>query len=160
MSTERKNLISGIFFLLFAAFVYAESYAIKMTKADSLGPQFFPRLVAFFTAALAIYLIVSSILKMKRETAPTEKTGFHLNVNLLLTCVILVAYFLLVKTVGFVVLTAVYLFLQMLLLLPKGSVKNKKYMIITAVTSVVVPVFIYLLFYKVFQIFLPAGILG
>ena len=79
---------------------------------------------------------------------------------MLLTIGLLVAYFLLIKSVGYIVLTAIYLFCQMFILLPKGAIKNVKYLAIVIATSIIVPTGIYMLFYKVFMIFLPAGILG
>ncbi len=170
MSNGRKDLCAGIFFILFAAFLYVESFAINMSKADALGPQFFPRMVAAAITILAVVLILKSFAEVRAEKAQkAEKTeenagekpkAFSVNGYLLLTMALLVAYFLLVKEVGFVVLTALYLFCQMFVLLPRGSYKKVKYLVIVGVASVLVPTGIYLLFYKVFQIFLPAGILG
>ncbi|MEG2074375.1 MAG: tripartite tricarboxylate transporter TctB family protein, partial [Angelakisella sp.] len=82
------------------------------------------------------------------------------NIPLLLTIALLVGYFLLIETVGYVVLTAAYLFCQMTILLPDGAVKNKKYLIPIVLTSVLIPSGIYFVFYRIFMIFLPAGILG
>lgn len=166
MSNGRKDLYTGIFFILFAVFLYAQSYAIKMSKADALGPQFFPRLVAVAITILAVVLILKSIAAIKAEKAeaadkPAEASkGIPWNAPLLLTMALLIGYFLLVDKVGFIILTTIYLFCQMFLLLPKGSIKNMKYLIVVAAVSIVIPVGIYMLFYKVFSIFLPAGILG
>lgn len=76
------------------------------------------------------------------------------------TFLILVCYALLIDKIGFIILTTIYLFLQILLLLPKDLLKVKKYIFITAVVSIIVPLSLYFLFYKVFGIFLPMGILG
>ena len=73
---------------------------------------------------------------------------------------LLIAYFLFIKSVGYIILTAAYLFCQMFILLPQGAIKNVKYIAVVTTTSILIPVGIYLLFYKVFMIFLPAGILG
>ncbi|MBR1407317.1 MAG: tripartite tricarboxylate transporter TctB family protein [Clostridia bacterium] len=164
MSESRKDQLSGFVFLAFSIFVYAASYSIKMTKADSLGPQFFPRVVSVLMGCLALLQIFGSTRKNIREQkdgAPkTEKKGFTFNLPLLLSIALLVCYYLLLKTVGFVPLTIVYLFCQMYLLFPKGALKEKKLLIISILTSVIVPFAVYYLFYYGFQIFLPAGIMG
>ena len=164
MSESRKDQISGFVFLAFSIFVYAASYSIKMTKADSLGPQFFPRVVSILMGVLALIQIFGStrenLKEQKNGAVKAEKKGFALNLPLLLSLALLVGYYLLLKTVGFVPLTIIYLFCQMYLLFPKGALKEKKLLIISACTSVIVPFAIYYLFYYGFQIFLPAGILG
>ncbi len=164
MSSGRKDLCSGIFFLLFAGFLYWQSFQIKMSTSDSLGPQFFPRLVVVLMVILAAIVILKAVATIKKEnTTPASAEvakGFSWNIPMLLTIGLLVAYFLLIKSVGYIVLTAIYLFCQMFILLPKGAIKNVKYLTIVIATSIIVPTGIYMLFYKVFMIFLPAGILG
>ncbi|MEA5011446.1 MAG: tripartite tricarboxylate transporter TctB family protein [Angelakisella sp.] len=164
MSSGRKDLCSGIFFLLFAGFLYWQSFQIKMSTSDSLGPQFFPRLVVVLMVILAAIVILKAVATIKKEnTTPASAEaakGFSWNIPMLLTIGLLVSYFLLIKSVGYIVLTAIYLFCQMFILLPKGAIKNVKYLAIVIATSIIVPTGIYMLFYKVFMIFLPAGILG
>ena len=160
MSETRKELVAAIFFIALAAFIYIQSFAITMSNADSLGPQFFPRMVSVAMALLAIIQLVKNIDGFKASQEEKEKTGFSLNMPLLLTMALLVGYFLFLKTVGFILLTMIYLFCQIYLLLPKGSLANKKTLIASLVTSIVAPVGIYMLFYHGFMIFLPPGILG
>ncbi|MDR2589266.1 MAG: tripartite tricarboxylate transporter TctB family protein [Spirochaetales bacterium] len=160
MSHEKKNIISGFFFLALSVFIYAVSYTIKLVKADSLGPQFFPRLVSFIMAQLAVYLIAVNALRLRRNREKTEKKIFKLNIPLIVTSVLLVAYGLLINSLGFIVTTMLYLFVQIYMLLPLECLKKRSYMIITACVSLLTPVFIYYLFYMAFNIFLPVGILG
>lgn len=164
MSIIKKDLYSGVFFFLFSIFLYAESYAIKLSKADALGPQFFPRMVAIVMAVLSIIQMLRCIKKGRQKEAVQSESavqkGFSWNLPLALTIVLLAGYFLLLESVGFIILTTIYLFCQIFLLLPKGSIKNKRYLVIAATISILAPISIYLLFYKVFMIFLPAGILG
>ena len=164
MSESRKDQLSGLVFLAFSIFVYAASFSIKMSKADSLGPQFFPRVVSILMGVLSVIQIFGSTRKNIREkhekNGGAEKKPFTWNLPLLLSLALLFGYYFLLKPVGFVPLTIVYLFCQMYLLFPRGSFKEKKLLIISACTSVIVPFAIYYLFYFGFQIFLPAGILG
>ncbi|MGE4352488.1 MAG: tripartite tricarboxylate transporter TctB family protein [Oscillospiraceae bacterium] len=163
MSSRLKDLYSGIFFLMFAVFIYVESYFIRVSKADALGPQFFPRLVAIAMAFLALLQIIRYVKTIKTQPKPqtdTKVIPFWKNAPLILTFVLLAGYVILVDKLGFIIVTAIYLFCQIFLLLPKGAIKVKRNLIITSGIAVIVPVFIYFLFYKVFMIFLPAGILG
>ncbi len=164
MSESRKDQLSGFVFLAFSIFVYAASYSIKMTKADSLGPQFFPRVVSILMGALALIQIFGSTRKtikdQKSGASKAEKNGFVFNLPLLLSIALLIGYYLLLKSVGFIPLTIVYLFCQMYLLFPRGALKEKKLLVISICTSVIVPFAVYYLFYYGFQIFLPAGIMG
>lgn len=165
MSVIKKNLYSGIFFLLFSVFVYAESFNMTVSKADPMGPQFFPRVVAFTMAALSVLLFVKSAVELKKENgktrnSPDGKKKISVNLPLLLTIGMLIVYPFLVQYIGFVILTAVYLFCQIFLLLPKGSIRVKKDLIIVLLVSILFPILVDLLFTKVFLIFLPTGLLG
>ena len=161
MSESRKDQLSGLVFLAFSIFLYAGSYAIKMSKADSLGPQFFPRIVAIVMGVLSVIQIFGSTRKnLKEKGQKAEQKPCAFNLPLLLSIALLVGYYFLLKPVGFIPLTIVYLFCQMYLLFPRGSFKEKKLLIISICTAVAVPIAVYYLFYYGFQIFLPAGILG
>lgn len=158
MSESLKDKLSGLVFLAFSIFVYAASYSIRTTKADSLGPQFFPRMVAIIMGILAIIQIFTAF--TRKTGKESESKGFAFNWPLILSIALLIAYCYFLKQVGFIVLTTIYLFCQIYLLFPAGSFANKKLLIISIVASLAVPAGIYYLFYYGFQIFLPAGILG
>ena len=57
MSERKKNIASGIFFLVFAIALYAGSFSIVLTTADVMGPQLLPPTIAIFTASLAVVLV-------------------------------------------------------------------------------------------------------
>ncbi|MBE2294120.1 MAG: tripartite tricarboxylate transporter TctB family protein [Phycisphaerales bacterium] len=153
-----RDLIGGVFFLAFAVFIYALSYQIHMTQADPVGPQFFPRLVALFMGVLALISISRSVLRLRKAdpTATAKKGSF--SIALLLTALLLIAYTLLIEKVGFIILSAIYLYLQILLISPKEELQ-KHNLVINAVVAIVVPIALYYLFYHAFGIFLPAGLL-
>lgn len=158
MSHNKKEIGSGVIFFLIAVALYAGSYAIVVTTADAMGPQFFPRTVAICMGVLAVAQVASGLKKEEKERASGEEKGF--NIRAAATMGILFAYALLVQSVGFIIMTALYLLAQILLLLPEKRLKSGKGILITAAVSAVTPVLIYELFYRVFSIFLPAGLLG
>ena len=155
MSHNKKEILSGVIFFLIAVALYAGSYAIVVTTNDAMGPQFFPRTVAVLMGLLAVVQVAGGLKKEKKEHGDGEKGGISIA-----TMAILFAYALLVQTVGFIIMTAFYLMVQILLLLPEKSLKSRKGILITAALSIVAPIFIYQLFYRAFSIFLPAGLLG
>ena len=158
MSHNKKEILSGVIFFLIAVALYAGSYAIVVTTNDAMGPQFFPRTVAVIMGLLAVVQVAGGLKKEKKEHGDEGTGGF--NARAAATIAILFAYALLVQTVGFIIMTALYLMAQILLLLPEKRLKSRKGIVITAVVSVVTPIFIYELFYRAFSIFLPTGLLG
>ncbi|MCD8169681.1 MAG: tripartite tricarboxylate transporter TctB family protein [Clostridiales bacterium] len=158
MSHNKKEILSGVIFFLIAVALYAGSYAIVVTTNDAMGPQFFPRTVAVIMGLLAGVQVAGGLKKEKKEQGDEGMGGF--NARAAATIAILFAYALLVQTVGFIIMTALYLMAQILLLLPEKRLKSRKGIVITAVVSVVTPIFIYELFYRAFSIFLPTGLLG
>lgn len=158
MSHNKKEILSGVIFFLIAVALYVGSYAIVVTTNDAMGPQFFPRTVAVIMGLLAVVQVAGGLKKEKKEQGDEGTGGF--NARAAATIAILFAYALLVQTVGFIIMTALYLMAQILLLLPEKRLKSRKGIVITAVVSVVTPIFIYELFYRAFSIFLPTGLLG
>lgn len=153
-----KDLIAGAIFLCLSLIIYIGSNYIRVTKEDPLGPQFFPRLVAFSIAALSIVLIVKGAAQLRAGKQKKGKKPMDLK-SFLLTSAILIAYMLLVDKVGFILVSVAYLFLQIILITPKEDLTKRNYVIFGA-ASLVIPVGLYFVFYYAFNIFLPPGILG
>jgi len=158
VSEKKKNVYTGIGLLLFAIFIYAVSFWIPESKSDILGSRFFPRCTAVLMGILSGILTMSSIgLKKREETEERLAHQAGLNYSLLLTCLALILYYLIILQLGFVITSIVYLFCQCLILLPKEDRRNRKKMMITLAISVLVPVAINFIFWKIFMIALPAG---
>ncbi len=159
-----KDLYAGAFFLCLSAVIYAASYAIHLTKADPIGPQFFPRLVAFAMAALSFPLIWKGLAALKAKSggsaaSESKKAKKPIGYAFLLSIALLVGYMLLVEHIGFILMSIVYLFCQIVLISPKEDLNKRHYVLFGAI-ALVVPVALYFVFYYAFNIFLPAGILG
>lgn len=160
--SKYKPIMPGLVFLAISVFIYVLSYQIHMTSIESLGPQFFPRIVAVSMAVLSIASIVRNRSKIDASSAkPVAKEGKKAvyEKEFYLTILLLILYALLLHTIGFVVLSIFYLFFQILLVSPKEDFKRNK-LILFGVISIVAPVGVYYLFYHAFDIFLPVGILG
>lgn len=150
-----RDLGTGLFFMIFAIIMYQQSYSIVITVHDAMGPRFFPQLVSILMGILSIILIITSF-----NSSLESGKKFENKSSLLITIIILILYALFLEKIGFIILTTIYLFFQIILLLPKEYIKNRKYLLITGAVSIITPIFLYFLFYKVFSIFLPAGVMG
>ena len=109
---------------------------------------------------LSLIQIVKSLRSKEALTKEQEekirKTD-RINKPLVLTTVFLFAYYFLCINIGFVITSILYLLGSSWVLMPEGDHKNKKMLILTAIVSVAVPVFLNTVFYQVFHIKLPAG---
>ena len=128
---------------------------IEVGAAMGKGGDFLPKLCSNIWLLLSILLLVSSVSGPDdgEKKISISLKGFFATLGLLFF------YVLLLKPLGFVVTSIIYMFVQMLLFVPKEN-KGKRTVILFAVTAVVMPVLVYLLFANVFSLILPTGILA
>lgn len=150
------DLISGIFTAVLSIVIFVASGFIKQRDNSGVGADFVPRLVSVFVLVLSILLILRGI-KAAREHGPIQKEAIAPTYGIMAASFILmVIYVALLSSVGFILTTIVYLFLQILLVSKKEQVHYIKF----AAISILSAVGIYLLFVHAFGIMIPAGILG
>lgn len=155
---HRKNFTSGIVFLLFGIFIFAGSYTIPATTSDILGSRFFPRAVAVLIGILSIAQIILSAGAFKAAAHNSEDNVKEaINKPLMLTVAALLIYYVLVLQIGFTITSIIYLFCQSLILMPAEDIKNKKKLIVPILVSVIVPIAVNAIFWKLFSIKLPVG---
>lgn len=128
--------------------------SIEVGAAMGQGGDFLPKLCSLFWIIISGLMLASSAFK---NTAQSEEEKGNIK-GFLLTLVLLFLYVLLLKPLGFVITSSLYMFLQMLLFVPRELI-NKKKLILFAVISILLPVLVNLLFANVFSLILPAGIL-
>lgn len=151
------DLITGVFFLVLAVVMFVMASQLPPSLMGGLGSDFMPKVLSVGTAILALFQIRSGIVKMRSYTAqdaPEEYPPEYARV--LATIASFIAYVCLMKPVGFLLTSAVYLFVQMLILAPK----EKRNYLLFAVISVVFSVVVYFVFRNALNVMLPAGILG
>ena len=144
--TRFADFVAGVLFLVLAVVFYLLSDQLQTVKLG-IGPAGFPKFVSVFMGILGAVMTATSL----RGGFPKPKGKINPRPALLVTATIVLCfvYVKLVQTVGFVYLTPVFLFLLMLLF------GNKRY-VLSTVISIVTTVCVWLLFTKVFMIFLPA----
>ncbi len=156
MIKKYGDLMSGIATAMFATIIFVASGFIKQRNNTGLGADFVPKLAAVILLVLGILLIIRGV-RTSKAYGPIQKESVPAAYGVMAASfVLMLAYISLLSTVGFILTTMVYLFLQMILVSKKEQVNYIKF----AAISVIASVGIYLLFLKVFSIMIPAGILG
>jgi len=124
------------------------------------GPALLPRIISTLVISLSIILLFNTIVAIIRagRSAAAEVEAQKSAVDkraILLTFGLFVYYFFALHPLGYILCSIIYVFLQMLVLSGKPSIKQ---LILFAGLSVGVPVLVYYIFVNLFYLFLPRGI--
>ena len=148
------DTVVNVLLVIFGVILLVAAQGIDVGAAMGQGGDFMPKVCAVAWLVISVLLLAFNI----KADIPPRETPVNLK-NFLITLVMLIVYTAALRPVGFVICSIVYLFLQMLIFVPKEK-KTKKNLVIFAVISIVAPVAIDLLFVNVFSLILPPGILG
>jgi hypothetical protein len=163
----RKNIIAGAALAVFSIGVLLVSFNISTFTglgAAPLGSAFIPRLWGVCLGLLSLSLFFRGL----RERAAYAKTGKIVpfafsfakfckeNREVILTFVVIAVYTALMGVVGFVIMSAFYLFAQILILTPPG----RRNLLAAGIISVVTSVLVDFIFVSLLHVLLPRGILG
>jgi len=169
MKIKNKDIICSVLFLLIGLFICIRGgqYVALNPSAGDIGPAYTPKLLGGALIVLSVIMLISDLIQQRKnskagvqETELSEKeTQEQKKIDMtggVLSIVLVIGYALLVRPLGFVITSAIYLFLQILVL----SYKNERKVLIPAIViSIVSPIVVYLIWYYVFEVPLPAGIL-
>jgi putative tricarboxylic transport membrane protein len=103
-----RDLVSGAFWLAVALFAVVHGHALKLGTLGRPGPGFFPFWGGVLLAVLSILLLAGTL--RARGSAPVPALG---STKLLVVIVALLGYVALLETLGFAIVT--FLFLAVLL---------------------------------------------
>lgn len=155
MGTKKlSETIRNMVLLISGVALWMSAQSIEAGAAMGKGGDFMPILCS------GIWVVLSVLMLMTGLTARDdgEKQEFNTK-GFFATLLLLFVYILLLKPVGFVITSILYLFVQMYLFVPKPLV-TKKRLLLFGVISVILPIAVNLLFVNVFSLILPAGILS
>ncbi|AOT72079.1 tripartite tricarboxylate transporter TctB family protein [Geosporobacter ferrireducens] len=158
MLNRYREAIYGIVFFIIAAAYYAASFNIKIYQSygdSGVDSRFLPQLLGIFLMILSTIQIVKGI-KLVRIYEGDRVAEKIISIKVILTVAFIVLYVALMPVVGFLIMTAVYLFFQIILLMPPD---NKKYLLALEI-STIFSIVVYFLFVQVLTLILPRGILG
>lgn len=162
------ELIGGVAVFMVAAVYFWMSFSIKKFGAGQPGiitSDVMPKIYGISVMLLSAVLIFRGIRELKAPAAPAgqeeERTGrrFPVEPEILLTFLLLVVYVALLQSVGFVIMSILFVLGLSAILLPTEKRRRSSYLIILVV-AVIFTVAITAIFVKGFNLTLPMGLLG
>lgn len=152
LNWESKDTILGIIMLLCGAAYGILVLQIPGTRSQLFDSRFVPSLISVLIIAVGVLQTGRGLKSPKGEV---EKKDFDMK-TVVCTFALIALYILFYSSVGFIITTFLFLFLEMNILTP-GYVKKNQ--IVYLIISLLFSVGIYYLFYFGFSIFLPGGLL-
>lgn len=133
----------------------------QLPHHSGIDATFVPYLLSTLLCMLGALHLLAAVKMPQTEQgshAPEETPSDPLDVKAVVkTLALIVGYIALLKSVGFPIMTAIYLYLQFIVLTPVNQkVNHVVYVLIALITSAVV----YTLFREAFDLLLPSGLLG
>lgn len=160
MSERAKNLYVGIGAIVLAIVLFCASYTIHEMSRNRLGADFMPRVTAVVLCLLGVMQTIGALRSPSAaQAAPQpQKTpiGFCGMPAVLANIALFAAYLLAMPHAGFIVCSAVYLFLQILIHTDPAKYALGRFALLSAGVAVAT----FYAFQKLFQVYLPAGWLG
>ena len=149
---KKNDIIAGLIFVALGIFIFTQTVSYPSLEKGHPGPGLFPNLLAILFIAFGGVLIFkarkpASLPEGGPEIPATPKRIF----NALFVLAIIVVFVAVVSFVGFLITSAILLFV----LMKKLGVTILK----SAIASVVITLFINLMFSKILRVPLPPGIL-
>ena len=153
------DIIVGVFFMLLSAAMMVMAKMLPKSTVMDIGPDFMPMCIGVMTFVLAAALVLLNIKNMKIYVAQAEAEGPEKAdyKRVLTSFIIILVYVFVLKSVGFIISTLVYLPVQMFILAPEER-RGKKDDIQLLITDVLFTFVVFFLFRYGFKIVLPAGI--
>jgi putative tricarboxylic transport membrane protein len=161
MITKQRDYLCALLFFVIGLIMFIEAKDIHPTITGNtleVGSGYVPRVLALTMMGTAVVLVILTLIEQRKKrphSVVLEKKESRDFKGGILTIGLLILYALLFDPLGFLLSSAIYLFLQILVL----SNKKNKNIVLFAIVSIITPVFIYSLFLYGFSLPLPYGIL-
>ena len=159
-----SDIISGAVLFVLAAVYYAMATQIKQYNSGLPGiitSDFIPKVYGIAVMVLSAILIFRGIRDLKKARAQEagETSRFPVDPAIILVFLLLVIYVALLDTVGFTIMSTLFVLGLSYILLPKEK-RTPKTCVAVFVVALVFSVAITLIFVKGFSLTLPMGVLG
>ncbi len=154
-----SNLIASLIFLGIGIWAYIKTFSFRTVKGSYAQPATFSQIMLIGMMVFAVILLIQSIwnlIRMKPDSWAAEKTA-TLNfikdrgvLYALLAILLCVAYVMLFKTLGYVLVSFIVCFVIMILI-------GKRHWLQMILVSLLVPLGMWLLFYLLLKVNIPMG---
>ncbi len=153
---NKRDIFVACLVLLLGIILFVSAQSIKPGAGMGKGADFMPKLLSFMLLICGLLLLIDALVK----EAPVHAAGASLRcdqiIGFLKAFAILFIYIYLMDKIGFLIMSAAYIFLQSWIITPPGRHRPVRLAVISIlVSSITYSVFVYGL-----QLMLPAGILG
>ncbi len=154
-----SNLIASLIFLGIGIWAYIKTLSFRTVKGSYAQPATFSQIMLIGMMVFAVILLIQSIWNLthlKADSWAAEKTAtlnFFKDRGVqyaLLTILLCVAYVMLFKTLGYVLVSFIVCFVIMILI-------GKRHWLQMVLVSFLVPLFMWLLFYLLLKVNIPMG---
>ena len=152
---RRRELIGGTIFFIFAAVYFVMALQIPEFNDGFVSSDAMPKIYGILLMLLSAVQIFSAL---RKKDTPAKEEGdgkFVVVPEVMITFFFLILYVVLLKPLGFVISTIIFLLGMITLFTPK----EKRNIIKIVLISVIFSVAVYWLFAKVLSLSLPQGIL-
>lgn len=153
---QYADIISGLFVILFSVSMFAGAGMIQQRGAGGgIGPRTMPQIIAALLAIVGVSILISGMKKLKTGahqggSFPEHWADFRI---VIFTLGLLFAYVAVLTKLGFLIATAIYLFIQLCLFENEWKQRIGRNILVAVITSAG----IYFLFRNVFSLMLPTG---
>jgi small-conductance mechanosensitive channel len=162
MIKKYGDVISGAFCFLVSLILFILTFSFKRLTISKIGSEFMPRIVLGLLMFLSIIVILEGMKKSKFIEFDKTNNNNGITINsiihnpVFLTLLLIMTYIALLEKLGFLIMTALYLFIQFNILAKREERKQKIFALVAIISSAS----IYFIFVKGFELILPSGILG
>ena len=155
------NLIGSLIFIALGAWALTQTYSFQEVKNTYVQAAVFPQIMCVGMLIFAVILLIQSIIKLMTmdENDPLAEPAASINfikdkgvlaaLFVMLLCALFVVFF---KPLGYVVCGAVLCFVIMVLI-------GKRNWLQMVLVSILVPLGMWLVFYKMLSVNIPMGVL-
>ena len=155
------NLVASVILLVFEIWAYVQTLGFKVVKKAAVQPATFPQIMCFGMIVFTIVLLIQSVLKLKKADPddPMMEAAGSLNALKnkgvqagLFVIVLCIAYAALFEVLGYVLVSTLIAAIIMWLI-------GKRDMKQVVLVSVLVPLLMWFVFYKLLTVNIPMGVL-
>lgn len=153
-----RDVLSAIALILISVWVFFASGSLEARTQLDIGPDFMPRLLAVLMFLLSLVQLTGALrrrLPPRGSRIPRSGDFVERNADYLSLAAIL-GYVLLFQPLGFIVATALFLFVQITIMAPRAERRYLRF----ALLAITVALLSFWFFERGFYVFLPEGILG
>ena len=155
MTNKLRNISLGVITLVFGILIVVFARDIPHRIASDVGSAYVPTFIGICVIAIAVAKLIVSV--VKNDPSDNKKIEFNQDaIGGASTIALMFGYMIIFEKAGFILASALYLFLQMFVL----SEKSNRRLPLFAAISILLPVAIDALFVFAIKMPLPKGIIG